>query len=146
MEAVAAFALACNALQVIGYGKDTLLLLRDFYKHGSLKAHQSVAEHAKQLSRPTEELQSLIQQTEASGKVLTAQQRQLRDTAGECIEVSRTLQDELAQLKKKDGDGVRVAISKVFKTMRRKGSIKEMETILSKYQTILDKWMLVNLT
>lgn len=134
MEGLAAFAVACNVLQVIDSAVTAIGLCKQVYKHGASIDNLDLEQKSNLVA---ESSKSLLDSQHNLATAATRTESQLRDVAAKCLRTADDLQIELAKLKKDSTNGATDTIKKLFKTWSRKGSIEKMEQKMEKYQNIL---------
>ena len=145
MEALAAFALACNVLQVIDFGKNAVILYKQISKHGTPKDHHLLRETSAQISTAARNVQAGLQGSPSSCGPLNATETQLQDVARHCVETAGILQQELEGLQVGPHGSLRDKIKKFGTIVRKRSSIAEIERCLAKYQSILETSILVHM-
>lgn len=144
MEAIAAFALACNVVQVVDFGLKTASKFGEIYKEGSTIDHQDLYYTSKQLAEITEKLSASIHQAQTN-KLLTRDEDQLADLADKCTKCAKDLRKELDNLTLSGGQGKRAALSKAIKSFRRNDGIKKIKDRLGEYERVLNTRLLSRL-
>lgn len=147
MEGLAAFALACNVLQIISTGGEAIKICREIYKEGSSFDNQELHRRSELIARPIQTIQTWFDSFIASGRQpLSATEAQLWDVATKCLAIARELQNKLQELKQEPGDGRRTLIKKSAKTWWQKSPIQKMEQNLTKYEAILQTSILTHMS
>lgn len=90
MEAIAAFGLACNFLQVTETTLKIAKVLRQAYKHDSTREAENAGRLSDNLSSATGKLQSSMQQP------LSKDDTELNDIALQCLDKATKLHDMIA--------------------------------------------------
>ena len=85
MEALAAFGVACNVLQVIEFSKNAVILCKQIYIQGSSIENQHVRESSDDISRAARQQRSWIKTLQSTKRPLNATESQLADVADKCI-------------------------------------------------------------
>lgn len=141
MEALAAFGIACNVIQVISFSHEVLSTCKRVCRDGS--PQPDLEKNSNQLQRLSTKLLESINEPQST---LSKQQYELRsmatrlcDTIGQLI----TLLDDV----KTDGASSRLtAVKKTFKNnFRYKQKIRELEKAIQSHQNTLDSGMLAHL-
>ena len=145
MEALAAFGIACNVMQVISFSKDAISLSLQVYKEGASVDNQNLAQLSREIARAAENVQSQLGQARQPNRQMSPTEFQLRDVAGQCLATAKSLLDKLDGLQKAGSGRLGPALSKSVKTIRLRSSLKKLEERLSANQRILGMSLLVNL-
>ncbi len=144
MEALPAFALACNVFQVVDFGLKTASKCREIYKEGSTIEHQDLGYTTKHLADITANLSTLIQNA-ATNQPLTKENHELQVLAHKCTECANNLRDELNKLKVPGRQGKRAAVLKTWKSLWKSDEIKQIKDKLCEYERVLDTGLLSRL-
>lgn len=144
MEAIAAFGLACNVIQVVDFGLKIASKFREIYDEGRTIEHQDLDYTSKHLAEINEKLSASIQNARTN-KPLTKDDHELQDLAVKCARSARDLRDELDKLKISGRHGKRAAVFKAFKSIRRNDAINKIRDRLCEYERVLDTRMLPRL-
>ncbi|KAL8838532.1 MAG: hypothetical protein Q9170_002112 [Blastenia crenularia] len=140
MDPVTAFSLAAGVLQVIDVGFKAVKTCREFYKDGSLAEFRGVEEVTEALVKGSDRLNADISQSatpQSAGD-------DILELSNKCSKLARDLLEELGKLRP-EREGVREALTKGFRALRRKALLKEKQELLEKYRRILDTRILVRL-
>jgi hypothetical protein len=145
MEAIAAFALTCNVIQVVDFGLKTTSKCQQIYKEGSTIEHQDLDYTSKHLAGISEKLSKSIQDAQTN-KPLTKDDYDLQDLGVKCVESARNLRDELDKLTIPGRHGnIAAVLNKAFKSMRRNGDINKIKDRLCAYERVLNTRLLSRL-
>jgi hypothetical protein len=144
MEGIAAFALACNVIQVVDFALKTASKCQQIYKEGRTTEHQDLDYTTKHLAELSEKLSESLKNAKTS-KPLTKDDQELQDLALKCEESARDLRGELDRLTTPSRRGRRAAVVKVFKSIRRNGDINEIKDRLGAYERVLNTRLLSRL-
>jgi hypothetical protein len=141
LEPLAAFGLACNVMQVIGFGRDVVTTCRAIYQTGSLDTS---------LTADADHLASALGELEMSLKLpcgpLNADEQALVDIAVEGQAAAKELKTEVHKISGNASKGKAVqAISGGFKTAFRKRRIEKLEKALMASQRALESRVLVRI-
>lgn len=141
LEPVAALSLACNILQVIGIGRETVRIAKQVYHDGTLDP--ALTESAGIL-----DISSRIRSTTtvASTAQPKPQEKQLFDLAEKCQRASRALREEVnflngAQTKAKLSGTVKTAL----KTIWRKRRMEKLDQQLKETESLLQTGLLTTI-
>ena len=138
MEAIAAFSLACNVIQVVDFGIKVASKSRELYRDGTTCESED-------LQRTTDHLS---QASASLGKSMKgANDKELETIATECRSAARELLLKLDDLKlgaNKNSRGIR-AIGRAMKSIRKKDAIKQLQARLETCRRSLDTGILVHL-
>lgn len=91
LEPIAALSVACNILQIVGVGLETVRVARKVYQDGELDP--ALVENAKILDNLSKSVRSI--KPGASTTRLKTQEKQLLDLADRCERAARDLQEEV---------------------------------------------------
>ena len=144
MEAIPAFALACNVIQVVDFGLKTASKYREIYKEGSAIEHQDLEYTTKHLAEITGNLSTSIQNARTN-KPLTKDDNELQNLAQQCTESADNLRNELDKLKTPGRQGKRAALLKTWKSVRKSDDIKKIRDKICEYERVLDTRLLSRL-
>ena len=144
MEAIAAFALACNVVQVVDFGLKAASKCREIYREGRSIEHQDLNYTSKHLAEITENLSASILYARTN-KPLTKEEHELADLAAKCTKTATDLQDELDKLMLSGRQGKRAAVFKAIKSIRRNDSIKKIKDRLGEHESVLNTRLLSRL-
>lgn len=144
MEAIAAFALACNVVQVVDFGLKTASKCAEIYKDGSSIEHQDLNYTSKHLAEITGNLNASILHPRTN-KPLTQDEHELAELAARCTKTANDLRDELDKLTLSGRQGKRAAVFKAIKSIRRNDCIKKIKDRLGEYESVLNTRLLSRL-
>jgi len=139
-EAIAAFSLASNVIQVVDFGLKAASKCKEIYQEGSTSEIRHLERTSKELADLTIGLESSIK---AASQPLTKDDHDLKDLSLKCSRAALDLQVELQKLSK--GLGKRGAVIKFVKTYSHKRAIDELHRRLSEYQQVLNTRLLARL-
>jgi hypothetical protein len=141
MEAIEAFALACNVVQVVDFGLKTASKGREIYNDGRTNEHQDLDYTSKHLAEISENMSVSIQNAPAN-KPLTKDDHELQDLAGECAKSANDLRDELDKLSIPGRHGKRAALVRAFKSVRKSHAVTRINDWLREYERVLNTRLL----
>ena len=143
MEAIAAFSLACNVIQVVHVSMDMVSKCRELCREGSLSKH----DHLEHLIDHLTGLRNALDSPPAQGNQIVpqCQDQALLDLAEKCSITARELSGELQKLKINEPFNKRQVIKKSAKILWKKTSIEEIQTRLDEYRKILDSRILISI-
>lgn len=144
MEAIAAFGLACNVIQVVDFGLKTASKCRQIYKEGATIEVQDLENTSKNLAEVSRDLDAAIRRAQAA-KPLKKEDHELQDLSVKCSKIAGDLQVELQKLSSESKQSKRASLIKTFKTISRKGTIDDLYKRLSEYERVLNTRLLARL-
>lgn len=144
MEAIAAFGLACNVIQVISFGLQAADVCKQIYSKGSADGVSEVTITAHHLEELSQCLQKSINGA-AHAKPLTKEDSQLLDIAIKCSETAAKLRAELAVITMQGTPSRMAAFKKAYQTVRRKRTLEELHKRLQDYERSLNTQLLAQL-
>jgi hypothetical protein len=144
LEPIAALSVACNILQIVGVGRETVRIARQVYQDGALDpeltANATVLKNLSQLVR------SIIPATSTLTGQPKAQDKQLLDLADKCRDVARDLQEEVKFLNGPSTKAKLVATLKIAgKTMWRKRRLDKLDQKLKHAESLLQTGLLTRI-
>ena len=144
MAELAAFGVACNAMQVIDFGIQTIALCWKIYKHGSLEEHAAMDDRSKKVSESAKDLRQWLGQLK-SRRSLSATESQLQEIASKCADAADELHSRIEKITGGVNSGLLGTLQKTGRTIRNKSKIESMEANLFKYQQVLETQILVHM-
>lgn len=141
MEAIAAFGLACNVIQVVSFGLEVSSKFKEVQQQGSTVEVQDLENTSNELATLTLGLDSSIKTAPAP---LTKDDHDLQELSRKCFKAATDLQVELQKLSKRKGQK-RGTLMKTFVTLIRGGAIQDLHTRLREYERVLNTRLLVGL-
>ena len=139
VEALAAFGVACNVFQTIGFGRETISLIKAIYQTGSFDP--TLSDQAKFLDDACSELQSLQPLSNP-----TRDQKRLFEVTTNCLSISKDLQDEIKFISDNGAKGKLTATLKVAtKTAWRKRRLNTLERKLGEAEKKMQDGLLVRI-
>lgn len=139
LEPIATLSLACNILQVIGIGRETVRLAKQVYQNGTLDP--ALTESAVILDNISSRIRSAP--TVASTAQPRPQDKDLSDLAEKCQVASRALREEVNFL---NGPPTKSRVSWAFvtavKTVWRKKRLEKWDQQLGKAESLLQTGLL----
>jgi hypothetical protein len=144
MEAIAAFSVACNVIQVVDFGLRTVSKCREIYNQGTAIDHQDLDNTSKHLAEINEKLSTSIQNA-LTNKPLSKDEYELQELAFKCTRTASDLRDELDKLKIFGRRGKRAVLAKAWKSIRRNDTINKIKERLSDYERVLNTRLLLRL-
>ena len=142
MDAVAAFSLAANILQVVDLSFRALSTCRENYKDGSLSRYRSAQKITKELIETTRRLEAMMQNTSNSRSRFDLD---IADMSTKCSRTADDLVAELSELSVKPGGSRRDAVTQGFRTWKKRKALKEIQDSLVSHQRLLDTRILAGL-
>jgi|SRR3569833_113998 len=142
MEPLIAFSLACNVMQVISFGHDTVSACKLVYQSGSPLSHSSLDEATRLL---TELLSSLTHELKKLPMPLNRGDMLLADVARKCTEAMRDLRDEVNFLTENRKDILSV-LRVATKAAWRKRRLERLEKNLGDWRQIMETSILAQLS
>lgn len=141
MEALVALGLACNVIQIISFGRETISICRAFYSDASPDA--GVVQNASRLAELSRRLRDLYD-TAQTRKPLTKAQQELKDIATTLLDVSEQLGKMINKVtpKRKSKSS---AISSAIKYQLQRRKIKELGKEIDQCQNSFQSYVLVHL-
>ena len=143
MDAIAAFGLACNVVQVVNFGMDVVSICRELYRGGSLSKY----DHLEDMTNHLIGLRDALDSPTAQGKqnLRKCQDPALLDLAGKCSTTATELFAELQKLKINGSPKKRQVISRSARSLWKQSSINKIQTRLDEYKKILDSRILIGI-
>ena len=143
MDAIAAFSLACNVVQVVHFSMDVVSRCRELYREGSLSKY----DHLEHMTNHLIGLRNALDPPTAQGKQIIGQYQDqaLLDLAEKCSTLATELFGELQKLKINGPPKKRQVIRKSAKSLWKKSSIERLQTRLDEYRKILDSRILIGI-
>ena len=143
MDAIAAFSLACNVVQVVHFSMDVVSICRELYREGSLSRY----DHLEDMTNQLIDLGNALDSPTVQGKQIIGQcqDQALLDLAGKCSTVAKELFGEIQKLKINGPPNKRQIIRKSAKSLWKKSSIERIQTRLDEYRKILDFRILISI-
>ncbi|KAL8647788.1 MAG: hypothetical protein Q9210_005353 [Variospora velana] len=127
MDPLTAFSLVAAILQVVDVSSRAVGQCRQLYKNGALADHNDTREVTSALAKPQ-----------------SPDDVEIVDLSKKCSKLTKDLLEELQKLSLKQ-TGLWQAISKTVRAFRQKGSLKEKQDLLEKYQRVLNTRILCRL-
>lgn len=142
LEPIAALGLACNILQVVGVGRDTVRLAKQVYQDGkldpSLTASAGVLDNLAGQIRATTAVSSAAKPK--------AQDKQLLDLAEKCQRAARDLREEVNFLNGQQTRATLVATVKIAaKTTLKKRRLEKLDQKLKEAESLLQTGLLTRI-
>ena len=143
MDAIAAFSLACNVIQVVQFSMDVVSTCRELYREGSLSKY----DHLEYMTNHLIGLRNALDSTTVQGNqnIGQCQDQALLDLSEKCSTTAKELSGELQRLKINGPHNKRQVIRKSAKSLWRKNSIERIQTRLDEYRKILDSHILLGI-
>lgn len=141
MEAIAAFSLACNVVQVVDFALKVSSKCKEIARTGSTIEIQDYENTSKQLAELTHSLNASINTTP---KPLGKDDQDLLDLSRKCCRVASDLKLKLEELSVKNGKQ-RGTLGKAWKTFRDDRSIQDLHKRLKEYEQALNMRLLTRL-
>ena len=143
MEAIAAFSLACNIIQVVHFSIDVVSKCRELYRQDSLSRYDPLEHMINHLTGLRNALDSPL----AQGNRYTGQDQDqaLLDLAEKCSITAKELSEELQKLKINGPHSKRQIVRKSAISLWKNSSIERIQTRLDEYREILDSRILLGI-
>ena len=143
MDAIVAFSLACNVVQVVDFSIDVVSTCRELYSDGSLSKY----DHLEHMTNHLIGLRNALDPSTAQGDPNTGQYQDqaLLDLAEKCSTTAKELLGEVQKLKINGPPSKRKVIRKSAKSLWKKSSIERIQTRLDEYRKILDSRILIGI-
>lgn len=142
MEALAAFGIACNVIQVMDFAAKTASKCREIAETGSTNELLDYDRTSEQLAGLLEGLKISI---DDAPKPLGKEDQELYDFSKECCAVAQELQSKLEDLTGATQARKRRKVSQLAKTLVSSGSIRKICRRLEGYERTLNTSLLVRL-
>ena len=143
MEAIAAFSLACNVIQVVHFSIDVVSKCRELYTEDSLSKYEPLEHMANHLIGLRNALDSpLAQGNQTIGQ---GEDQALLDLAEKCAITAKELSGELQKLKINGARNKRQIMRTSAKCLWKDSSIGKIQTRLDEYRKILDSHILIGI-
>ncbi|KAM0801883.1 hypothetical protein BDR22DRAFT_790751, partial [Usnea florida] len=139
-----ALSLACNIIQIVDFSLKAVSKLRELYHDGASSENRELEDMAVRLKSLRGKLVT-VGPTTGQSRDVYVDDRELQALAHECCKTADELTAELDTLKVSGAHKRRQAVRKLFRSIRRKSVIKEIQVKLDGYQKVLDTRILVNL-
>jgi hypothetical protein len=143
MEGVAAFALACNVIQVVDFASKIFSVIHEIHKTGASEENKVLEETTEQLGDLSRKLSTSLGCTQNQSQTKSADIK-LQAVASEILKIAAELKSELNHLKCTNV-GRRESLRKGWRTFRKKGDIEKLEKRLQNQRSLLDTGLLVHL-
>ena len=143
MDAIAAFSLACNVVQVVNFSMDVVSICRELYRGGSLSKY----DHLEDMTNHIIGLRDALDSPTAQGNqnLGECQDKALLDLAEKCSTTATELFAELQKLKINDSPRKRQVITKSARSLWNQRSIDKIQIRLDEYRKILDSRILIGI-
>lgn len=142
MEAIVAFGLACNVVQVVDFALKVTSKCAEIARTGSTLEVQDYQNTSNQLANLTEGLNAAI---DRAPKPLTRDDQDLLDLSRKCSGAAAELQHKLEELSTTKNRGKRNVIGKAFKTFTSDRAIRDLHRRLTEYERVLNTRILVRM-
>lgn len=143
MEAIAAFSLACNIIQVVHFSIDVVSKCRELCKEDGLSEYEPLEHMIDHLTGLRNALESPA--TQGNQNKSQCQDRALLDVAEKCSVTAKELSGELQKLKIKGPHSKRQLIRKSAICLWKTSSIEQIQIRLDEYRKILDSRILIGI-
>ncbi|KAL2669999.1 hypothetical protein Neosp_014878 [[Neocosmospora] mangrovei] len=141
LEALAAFSLACNVMQVVEAAYKTVGTCKRIYQTG--QPDPALSDYNKQLRSISGALETQLNKT---ANPLSPDDIRLRDLAVRCTTIANGLQDQIASLSKSAGKGtIGSSIRLAIKSRLKQSDLNRWEKDLAKAQSAMETQLLVGL-
>lgn len=141
MDPINAFSLACGVIQVVDFSTRILSQFREIYKNGSLSEHESIQSMTEHLTT----LRADLQPSTSSPATQTAGDKDLIQLSTKCSDMAEELVAELQSLKVGSTGSRWKAVSVMYRSLKKKGTIDRMQKRLDECRKILDTKVLADL-
>ena len=142
MDAVAAFSLAANILQVVDLSFRALSTCREIYKDGSLARYRSTEKITMELVETTRRLEAMMQSAPHPQSEFDSN---IADMSARCSKTADHLVAELSKLSIKPSERRRDAVAQGFRAWKNKKGLSEIQDELESHQRLLDTRILAGL-
>ena len=148
MDPISALGLACNVIQIIGFGQEVFSLARRLSKDSS--PDPSLADTSARLSDLSGELQNSLNKQKQTGN-LDQNQLRIQNVANKCLSLSNNLGEELDQIKwKADPNGTtsktqRRLPGQIWRSLRRKSKIDKLQAEMTQIEQIMQTTILTDM-
>ena len=143
MEAIAAFSLACNVIQVVHCGIDVVSKCRELCTEGSLSEYEPLEHMANHLTGLRNALDFPL--AHRNQNICQGQDQALLDLAERCSITAEELSGELQKLKVKGPHRKRQIIRNSAIYLWKNSSIEKIQARLDEYRKILDSRILIGI-
>jgi rubrerythrin len=142
MEAIAALGLACNVMQLISFGRETIQVARHAHTAGTVE--EDLADKAAHLSTLGLMVEDSLQ---SAMKPQTKAQRDLQEAGRKCRQAAAELGDEIAKLCPEPGEKTSAfrAVKTSVKVMGRKSRLKKLEEMMLHWGKVIDSGLLLQI-
>ena len=149
MEAIAAFGLACNVIQVVDFSTKVAAKCKELYKDGASSENKDIESMAKHLTDLSTGLKSPSAVQRPGSVPHSCQDEQdlqdLQELAQKCSGTATELIGEIQKLCIHDRRKKRDVLRKAVKVIWEKDAIEDIQKRLEKYRSALDTRILINL-
>lgn len=142
MEGLAAFALACNVIQVVDSASKAVSVIYKTYKTGATEENIELENTSKHFLELSKNLSTSLKSTQAQSSNSPVDS-ELQGLASECLQTAEKLQQELDYLKSRGSRLERLRTS--FHAFRKEDGITKLEKRLRDQETLLNTGLLLRL-
>ena len=143
MEALAAFGLACNVMQVIEFSITAARWCKEIYDTSQTASNESLDRNAHRLSETTARLSSSIEAWKGR-RGIEADEEELLTHARGCTGIAKEIQEELAKLRSAGSKSRRGVFKKALQARWNAKKIENLNKRLQERQTALQTMLLTN--
>ena len=143
MEAIAAFGLACNVIQVVHFSIDVVSKCRELYRQDSLSRYDPLEHMINHLTSLRNALDFPLAQ--GNQNICQVQDQALLGLAEKCSITAKELSGELQKLKINGPHRKRQIIRNSARCPGKNSSIEKIQTRLDEYRKILDSRILIGI-
>lgn len=136
MESLAALALACNVLQLVGEGISITKEFKRLYRRGSLEENDKIKACSEQITTVSKTLAGELQTLGSSSSALSAIRRSC-DKVLETANELRSILDNLELCKQKSKTKFGAVLKATWKQEIRKGQIESLQKDFERQQDVL---------
>lgn len=137
MDPLSALSVACNVMQVISFGIETISLCKEIYKTGHPDFNLAASGcHLEEIAT------SITEQLNRFPNNLTAKDKEFIEVANQCLEDAKALRDEVAYLDPKKRREIGAAISATVRSFRHSRRLRKLKENLLMSQRTLETSLL----
>lgn len=138
MEAIAAFSLVCNVIQVVDFGLNVAEMCHEAYKTGQVKPE------LKDVTKEFRSAYKALQRSTSPKSQISAEDQAMLNLGRKCDESANRHLARLSKLEVPQGSKVR-AVGRIVKALLESSKIEELPKQFESYRKVLETRLLVDL-
>jgi hypothetical protein len=138
MEAIAAFSLLCNVIQVVEFGLKAASMCKEAYKTGQVKPE------LKDVTVDLRAVYSALQQSTSQNSHISAEDQAILDLGRKCDDCAKRLLARLSELEGRQGQKF-CALARTVKVVWGLSIIEDLQKQFESYRKVLESRLLVDL-